>query len=352
MSALAFGRIDERFLRWQFRASLARQLDFLEDVLRLMADGIPFASTLEHMHRIGSPLNRVIAAALLRNLDEGDTIATAMEGVFQSDVAGAIDSAQQVGDLSETGMPVLARLREQQTAREGVLEQLAKPSLYFLLACALFAFFAWLVWPRLEAQAEADTWPAVAQYAYAIGSFIKNWWMVLAIGIGAVALSTRFVLRRWTGAVRRELDKVWPFTLYRGIVAANALDQLGTLLSAGKEPRAALDTLAAHAPPYTRMYLDRMGHGLDEGRSLSGMLDVGFISAENLARLQLLENYRNLRQTMAMTGAAARSATLKRIRHVARRLDLFGVSLVGVSFAVLVVAVYLTAAEIQAAAFR
>ena len=341
-------RLDEQFLLWQFRASQAAQLDFLDDVIRLMADGIPLADTLDYLREASNQISAAVAAAMLRRLDEGSTMDYAMAGIFKRDVVGAVGAAQHAGDLAETGPAVLQRLRQQQEARKGAMGQLIKPALYMAFACALYAGFAIQVWPKFETVSGTENWPAIARQSYAVGSFFVNWGATAVVGLVVGGIGFTQLLRRWTGSGRRLLDRVWPFTLYRGLLAANALDQLGTLLTAGQDPRTALETLSEHAPPYGRMYIDRMRLRLDEGANLAEMLDVGFVAASDMSRLKLLSEYRNLRQTMALTGAAARSAILARIQRIAKALDSGGLAVVGLSFAVLILSVYQTANLMQA----
>lgn len=350
MARVALGNVDELFLRWQFRYLRAQQLSFIEDLVRLMTDGIPLSQSLEFVRDMGSPLSKSVATAMIRGLDEGGTIADAMRPLFKAETAGAIGAAQQSGDLAETGMTVVQRLRDQHEARRGAFAQLVRPVLYLLFACALYAGFALEIWPRFEEAGDMANWPQLAIVTYAIGTFIGEWWPVILLSMLIVALSLRTIMRSWTGWGRSSIDRVWPFTLYRGLLAANALDELGTLLTAGQDPRAALDTVWENASPYARMYLNRMRRNLDEGANLSEMLDVDFAAQKDIARLKLLANYRNLRQTMALTGASARQEVLAQVRKVARTLDILGLAIVAGSFAALIGAVYMTATALATAA--
>ena len=346
----ALGNFDEAFLRWQFRVLRAQQLSFIEDMVRLMTDGIPMSQALEFVRDVGSPLSRSVARSMLRGLDEGGTIADAMRPLFKAETAGAIGAAQQSGDLAETGMVVVQRLRDQYEARRGAFAQLVRPVLYLVFACALYMGFAVEIWPRFEGVSDTENWPALAVATYGIGAFLVDWWAALLIAGTALALGLRSLMHYWTGLGRSAVDRIWPFTLYRGLLAANALDELGTLLTAGQDPRAALDTLWENASPYARMYLNRMRRNLDEGANLSEMLDVGFAAPKDIARLKLLANYRNLRQTMALTGASAREEILARVNKLARTLDIVGLATVAVSFAAMIGGVYMTASALSTAA--
>ena len=337
--------IEEAFLRWQFRVSVDKQIDFLEDMIRLLSDGIPLHGVLQHIQEVGESLGRSVARVLLRKLDEGLPVDMAMESMFRFDIAAAIGAARESGDLSQTGLAVLQRLREQQEASKGAIAQLGRPILYIVVAATLYAVFSLQVWPSfLEAGFSLHP---LADGIHSAGQFILNFWH---FGLGLIVtlfLTIRVLLRRWTGPARLQMDKVFPFSLYRGIHAANTLEQIGTLLSAGHEPRSTIEALETHATPWIGMYLERMRHKLDEGSDLSEMLAVGLMMRRDMARLRLLADFRDLRATIAMTGVAARELVLARLRRTARILESLGLAFVALSLVAQVGAIYLTALNIQ-----
>ena len=342
-------RIDKAFLRWQFRLSRGQQLGFLDILLRLVADGIQPSRVCEHISAIGAPQDRVAAETILRGFTEGLSVAEAMSRVFAGDIVSAIGAAEHSGGLAKNGMAVLERLEQQREAKKGVVVQLSWPGFYLLFACCLYAGFAWGVWPRFE-EAAQGVMKGYALIANRIGDFIVKWWPAMLAAAFVVPVLVRFWLRNYAGPGREYLDKIWPATLYRDMLGANALDDLGTLMAAGQEPRAAIETVSRNASRYAKMYFDRMQRKLDEGRNISEILDVGLVSERYLAHLRLLAEYRNLRETIAATGASARDTALARLRNMARMLNVLGLAVVALSFTFLLFGVYSTAQEIQAQA--
>ena len=349
MRAKALDRLDEAFLKWQFRHSMAKQLTFIEDLFRLMGDGIPLSECLELIGRVASPLDRRIARWMLRKLDEGGSIMDAMAGIFRQDVLAAVAANYASGKIAETGIQVLDRLREQWESRRGVVGQLLRPLLYLAVSLILYAGFSLEVWPRFLSEGVAMEMPAMAVFAHGVGQFILAWWPYLLGGVALVVATTGVALRTWANVLRRLADRIWPLSLYRGLWAANSLEELGTLMVAGQEVGAAFETVKAYGTRYSRMYLNMMARRLEEGYNLSEILDVGFLSDYDMARLRVLAEHQGLRTTMMKTGAAARRATISRIRATARTLDLAILALVALSFALLIGSVYLTASAMQSA---
>ncbi len=338
-----FNRLDEAFLMVQFGASLPKQLSFLEGVFALMSDGIPPRDALRLTATAAAPLDRQVARHMLRKLREGRAMSSSMDTLFRFDVVSAITASEQTENFTENAITVLRHIRGQYEARSGVLRRLVMPGLYILLACAVYAVFAALIWPKFETVIFVERWPALAKATYGIGSFIMGFWEVMVAATAVAVIGTRLMLRRWTGRGRRFLDRVWPFTLYRVLLAANALESLGTLLVAGHDIRMALATVSRHASPYTRMYFEMMRRRLRDGRSVSRALDVGFLDRRDMYRLNLLAEHQNLRQVMVRTGVAAREGVLAHFRMTAGVLNTLGLVAVAMSFAALILSVYLVA---------
>ena len=342
-----FENADDAFQRWQFARSMGMQLGFLEETLLLIADGIPLSDALTLIGNVSSRVERSVARRMLRRLDEGGTMSDAMVGVFRFDVVGAVSSVGDV-DVAANGLRILDRLREQHKGRNDAVAELIRPAVYLTLTLGFYALFASQVWPRFIEVGGSEPLPPLADFAHVIGQLVQTWWPTMVAGVVAVFLAARFGLRHWAGAPRRLLDVLWPLSLYRELQAANALEEIGILLTGGQDARSALDSVARHTTRFSRMYIDRMRVRLDEGYGLSDTLDVGFISNRDMARLRVLAEHQNLRETLIKTGSAARREILKNLRRNARALDIFGLAVVFLSLAGLVGGVYVTAVAIQA----
>ena len=343
--------VEDAFLRWQFGRSMKMQLSFLEDTLLLMADGIPLSDALTLIVGVSSRVEKSVARWMLRRLDEGDTMSEAMMQTFRFDVVGAVSTVGET-DVATNGLRVLDRLREQHKGRCDAVAELIRPGIYLTFALILYAFFAWQVWPRfVEAAGDnRDLLPPLANGVFMFGDFVLTWWPVMLIGFVVAVAALRLGLRHWASVVRRWADVVWPLSLYRDLQAANTLEEVGILLTGGQDVRSALDSVARHATRYARMYIDLMRLRLDEGYGLSEMLDVGYMAERDMARLRVLAEHQNLRETLTKTGIAARRDLLARLRKTARVLDVVGLLVVFLSFAGLIGGVYLTAIEIQRSA--
>lgn len=337
------GRLDEAFLMLQLGASLPKQLTFLDGLFTLMSDGIPPRDALRLTASAAAPLDRQVARHMLRKLREGRAMSSSMDRLFRFDVVSAITASEQTENFTENGIIVLRHIRGQYEARSGVFRHLAMPGLYVLLACGVYAVFAVVIWPKFETVILLERWPAPARVTYGIGRFITDFWIVMAAAAVFSIVGIRVLLRRWTGPGRRLLDRVWPFTLYRVLLAANALESVGTLLVAGHDIRTALATVSRHASPYTRMYFDMMRRRLRDGRSVSRALDVGFLDRRDMYRLNLLAEHQNLRRVMVTTGVAAREGVLAHFRMTAGVLNTLALLAVAASFAALILSVYLVA---------
>ena len=335
------------FLLAQF--GVARQVSFLDGVFTLVKDGIAPRDALQLMVRTGDQIEQQVARALIRRMREGMSLARGMERLFRPDLTFAVAATEQSERFGEAGLGVVEHMREQLETRQGVIGKLAVPLLYVFFAAALYGAFAYAIWPRFEAMVPLESWNRLAYSNYTVGKFIIERGPFVLAFLGLAGFAVGVVLRRWSGPRRRLLDRVWPFTLYRGLAATGVLESLGTLLVAGQDFRTAVNTAARHSAPFVRYYLELVRRRLREGHNIALSLDVGFFADGDMARLKLLAEYHGLREVMVRMGVASRRAILAQLRAIANALNFAGIALVAFSYAGLIISLYLLSMQIQQA---
>lgn len=337
--------LNRKFLAMQF--SLDRQLDFLNGIFLLIGDGIAPRDALRLSMSAGNPIDNVVARSMLGKLREGLPISSGMHGMFRHDVAAAVAAAEQSDDFSTAGQQVVEHLREQAQTRKGVIGKLLRPAAYLGLAVGLYAMFAVMIWPRFETLAALDSWHPLARANYAFGLFFVNYWYLVLASLALLALGLRYLLVNWSGPMRWHFDRLWPMNLYREVMAANALESLGTLLVAGHDFRTALATVNRYASPYAKLYLRKVQLRLRDGRNIPRALDVGLLTDADMSRLRLLAEFKGLRGAMVRMGETARKAVMARLTAMATLLGGIALTVVAVSYAGLVISMYLNASSLQ-----
>lgn len=337
--------LNDRFLALQFNVS--RQLDFLDDIFLLIGDGIAPRDALRLSMNSGDPISKVTARNMLGKLREGLPISSGMYGIFRQDVASAIAAAEQNAEFAEAGKKVVAHLREQMKAGQDIVSKLLRPLAYLGFAVGLYAMFSLLIWPRFESLASTESWHVMARINYGIGLFFVNYWYFIIAGLVLGVLGLRYLLVNWAGSGRQRVDHLWPLSLYRELAAANTLEALGTLLVAGHDFRTALATVSKYASPYMKLYLGQVRRRMRDGRNIPRALDIGLFTQGDMSRLRMLAEFQGLRGAMVRMGVIARQDILARLRIMATTLSTVGLAIVAISYAALVLSMYLNSSGLQ-----
>ena len=340
--------LNERFLQLQF--SFAKQLDFLDGIFMLMADGIAVRDALRLAVHAGTPMDRSTARKLLRKLTEGLQLSSGMRGLFRDDLAHAVAAAEQSANFAENGKKLVEHMREQMATRQGVVGKLMQPLVYIAIAAALYAMFAISIWPRFEALAPAETWHFLARFNYRAGAFVVNFWPVVVVVLAATVFALQYLMKHWTRYGRETADRIWPLSLYRHLSAAHVMESLGTMMLAGHDFRTALATVARHSTPFSSMYISKMRRRLRDGRNIPSAIDVGFFASSDMSRLKLLAEFQGLNECMIKMGSLTRRSVLAKLKRMAAMLNTLGLAVVAAAYGGLVSSLYLNSANLQQSA--
>ena len=337
--------LNHRFLLLQF--TLSKQLDFLDGIFMLMADGIAARDALRLSMHAGTPMDRGAARTLLLRLTEGRQLSSGMRNLFKDDLAHAVAAAEQSANFAENGRKIVTHMREQLATRQGVIGKLVQPAVYIAVAGALYAMFAISIWPRFEVLAPVETWHFLARYNYRIGQFVVTFWPIILLGFGGMVFALQYLMKNWTRYGRQTADRIWPLSLYRYLSAAHMMEFLGTMMLAGHDFRTALATVAQHSSPFATMYISMMRRRLRDGRSIPSAIDVGFFASSDMAKLKLLAEFQGLNECLIRMGALARREVLEKLKRMAATFNTLGLAVVAAAYGGLVSSLYLNSANLQ-----
>lgn len=337
--------LNDWFLAKQF--GMSRQLDFLDGIFLLIGDGIAPRDALRLSMNSGDPIAKHVARNMLGKLREGLPISSGMYGIFRQEVASAIAAAEQNAEFAEAGKRVIEHLREQTRAGQDIIGKLLRPLFYLAFAIGLYAMFSLLIWPRFENLASTESWHPLARFNYGIGLFFANNWYFIIAGLVAFVLGMRYLLHNWASAGRQRLDNLWPLSMYRELVAANLLEALGTLLVAGHDFRTALATVNKYSSPHVKLYLGQVRRRMRDGRNIPRAMDIGLFAKDDMSRLRMLAEFQGLRGAMVRMGSIARQEVIARLRSTATTLSTLGLGIVAISYAALVLSMYLNSSGLQ-----
>jgi type II secretory pathway component PulF len=246
-----------------------RQPEALADIRAIEIEGrAPFL----HWMR---PLATAIPHWLFRILDRGENFGAVVAEWLPHDEAMIFAAMAEAG-LDGDGLRDLGKLSERQTAWKTSLRRAFYP---LLGACAMFVAGFWYLsgslFPSLfSALPQGVVLEGPAASLKATSDFFATFGPYLLCAITLAPLGIARLLPIWTGALRRVVDALPLFSIYKSWSGLGFLLSLSSLLKAGVSLRDALEMLARRSPPYTaerlRAVLARDDAYLGEALAQSG----------------------------------------------------------------------------------
>jgi type II secretory pathway component PulF len=246
-----------------------RQPQALADICAIEVEG---RSPLLYWMR---PLATAVPHWLFRILDRGEAFGTVVAEWLPHDEAMIFAAMAEAG-LDGEGLRDLAKLSERQTAWKKSLRRALFP---MLGAGAMFVAGFWYLsgslFPSLfSALPQGVVLDGPAASLKAASDFFAAFGPYLLGVIAAAPLAIARLLPVWTGELRRQVDKLPLFSLYKSWSGVGFLLSLSSLLKAGESLRDALEMLERRSPPYTaerlRAVLTRDDAYLGEALAQSG----------------------------------------------------------------------------------
>lgn len=176
-----------------------------------------------------------------------------------------------------------------------------------LAAIAMLIAGGGVMLPNFAQMLPVDQWELPSQVVFHVGGFLKQhlleFFLVVASSIGYVVWS----LPNLSNSVRyKVLDKLFPWSLYKTLQSSSFILNLAALFKAKVSILDATNGYMDVSNAYTSGHLDNMRANLESEMTKTDMraLDVGFISPETMASLELLSNKLPIDEVVQKVGDA------------------------------------------------
>jgi type II secretory pathway component PulF len=264
----ALARLGARLPRWQILLAKAlfsgrERLDFYDIVATYLDRSVRQPEALAEIRAIEierrtrflywtRPLATAIPYWLFKILDRGENFGAVMAEWLPHDEAMIFAAMAEAG-LTGAGLRDLAKLSARQTAWKKSLRRALFP---LLGASAMFVVGFWYLsnslFPTLfSALPQGVVLEGPAASLKATSDFFASFGPYLLGAITVLPLAISRLLPVWTGSVRKFVDELPLFSLYKSWTGLGFLLSLSSLLKAGVSLRDALETLERRSPPYT-----------------------------------------------------------------------------------------------------
>lgn len=317
---------------WRFAGHRADYFEYLHAVLQGAQGGLTLRELFERdalRHGPGTVRGRLsLQWARSCELAGGDLYLT-WRGCLPMDELALIRAAQAFGNarLLACFGALASHLALLLQAQRLLWSTLGVAALAVLVASLLWlALPLWTV-PALE-QAFRGLPPEYqgrwTRALFACAAFLRNWGMLIPLALGGILFWGWHQLARAGGSMRRWLDRVGPWRLYRQVQALRTVALISILLQTESGRSIQLRPVAVlffqQASPWLAGYLGRMVQRIDQGLAGAAAFDTGLLDRDVYWYLQDMASGSGLTQALRMTHARMAASWLPRVRIQAQVL--------------------------------
>ncbi|WP_439412575.1 type II secretion system F family protein [Enterobacter ludwigii] len=277
----------------------------------------------------------------LRALQEGKSLDAGLTEWIPRQESAILSAGVQDGRLAEALRRAMMVVEGQGKMKGTLLATLFNPLMQIITTIAMNYMVYSHFLPTLRMLAPPERWTgSVWWLAHISIVLVENAWLLgglLTVAIAAILWS----LPNLTGPVRRVLDRLPPWGIYRDINGVSFLLNFSALMRAQVKTEDALESLSLHATPwlYERLAATRRqvsaGHHLGLALRHAG---YGFPSPQAINKLAMMTGNDNAEQIIENFAAVWLAKTVARIERLASRLSLAALLITGGYMALIIMA--------------
>ncbi len=302
----------------------SEQQAFLEDLATLVDDGVPANRAIEVLGRVEKGPKRTVADYITSKISQGRPIAEGMQGWFAPAVVELVRAGEQGGTLAQNIHMAAESMGSRSETFSSLASSLTYPIVVIIAACAVLIYLNGSVFPQFAAIKPVEQWPSNGQQLIKMAIFLQNWWFMVIVAIVVAFVGFSIVLKNSVGDLRRSLDSLPPFNIYRQLTAAQFMETLGLLIANGVVFKQALKIVEQQASPYLLWHLVMMELRLGRGRgNIAEVLDTGLISDADIVRLKAIADAKGFEHALVRLGKAAAQRGTETVRKIGRILGSF-----------------------------
>ena len=336
---------------WLRRVSTREVTRFLQELSTLYDSGVPLLRILDvQLYSEPKPYFRNIIQTIRLDVERGENLHTALRHhpkIFDELSCNLIASGEESGRLSEVLRNIVQSQEQRQRIRSQIQTALWYPIFVFLVAVLVWMGILTFIVPVFESvyRTQGKTLPWLTQFLIQISHSIRDNWLIWLALIGLLlALLARWRQSRWQGVLDRWRMRI-PLIgrLLRQAWHAQFARTLGLLYQSGVPLYQALSTSAQTVSSETmRQSIRAVIQDVLNGHSLSlAMTQYSIFEPSLIQRVQIGEESGSL-STMLLQHAQHNEFLVEQgIKRLSSLIEPIMVVVVGVTVAVMVIALYL-----------
>ncbi|MEJ7745702.1 MAG: type II secretion system F family protein [Luteimonas sp.] len=296
--AFNYDDISTWFAKLQLNPTVRSQI---YDTLSMLLDNnVLLVDALGEMYAVvsndGKKPKRADAAMLYecrQMVSEGHSFATAIKKWVSSEEGALIAAGEKSGNLRAAFKDALELIATRKKIIGAVVGKAIYPIFLIGILCYLLYIVATKLVPSLETAAPPEVWTGAARIMYLTSEYVTHYGIITLVALVALSVAIGLSFSRLTGAPRYRLDKFPPWSIYRMVTGAIALQNIAVLIRSGVKLHDALLLISENANAYLRERIDAAIIGTTKGLNLGEALEASefdFPDREAVKYIRLLAN--------------------------------------------------------------
>lgn len=330
-----------------------RRADFYFDLASALEDKVPLFTILRKQEARARQTSRgeaLLYRQMLRRAMNG-SLSQALSDVVPTAELIMIDAIQGSGDASlAKGLYFMSDTVEKidrmmRTIKKAILY----PCLLLIIFSALLTGFSLFAVPVLADLLPPEKWPALGRVLYSVSYAISHhgWLMAVAV-VTAIVLFARS-LPRWQGPLRRRLDRLPPYSLYRDFSGAMLVVSISSLMRTGVSLRSSLERASRFSSPWMRWHIRQVLTRLssEQATQFGEAFATGMLNPTMEHRIQDASERRDPVAAFVKIGVGSIDRIDRSIEASAAQLNGLLMAMAGVILGCMMLGFFATAFEMQ-----
>lgn len=264
---------------WQARLLLGADMRtrLYEKLARLLDNGVALHDALRILQRRARRPGGALPAMLQawqQAVEEGLPLQSALAGWVAGSERMLIAAGERSGFLPEALRGAVTMIRGNREIARAVRRAVALPAFYLLLMFVLAALASVTIVPVFATALPRERWTGSAAWFAAFGDLMRQYGVLLGVVASITVVVFAWSLPRWTGPLRRRLDRWPPYSLYRFWAGTGFLLGLAALVRGAVSVEEALETLRVDSGAWMRERLDAIHLQIHAGQDLGPAMEL------------------------------------------------------------------------------
>lgn len=324
--------VESWLARVQFKMGAIRRATFFEKMASLVRDGMPLDAALRQMLTRAQEKRRPMAPILkvwVTSLGEGKTLADATKG-YVSDVESVIlASGERSGELGSAFEQAALVARSNADILRALRSELTTPVVQVVALIGLLIVFSTKIAPGLRQSVPESAMDESQRALFHLAGVVSgSWYFILPVLLAMFGLAI-WSMPRYVGSLRKYLDRIPPWSVYRVYTGSTFMISLAALIKSGVPIESAIRFIRQHSSPYLREHLGVMAARLRSGSDPGDAMDVGLLGDDLSDTVAVYSKTTNFDSAMNAVGREAIKTGIDDIKVKASVVKIIATLLIG-----------------------